>query len=1114
MSKLLHPRISFCFVLMFFLQLQTSIGQKVNPKYLDGEVYVKIKSTSAKFVQNATSSAVNVASELPFLSKIVTNNVNIEAIRPFYYNRTSSLQNVYRIKIGDPTQLNSYMQEIAKSSDVEYCEKVSYNQIIYTPNDPLNSSQWHLNTIKAYEAWDLSRGGVDIVVAVVDNAIQTNHIDLADNMVQGRDIADNDDNTNPINTNFSHGTHVAGIVGAVTNNSKGIASLGVNHIKIMPVKVTGDNQFYNGIYYGYEGIAWAAANGAKVINMSWGGGGYSLTEQQVINEAAARGCILVAAAGNDSVESLHYPSAYDNVIAVASTTSTEELSYFSNYGSWVDISAPGSSIYSTIPFDTYEYYSGTSMASPLTASLVAYIWSNNPLLTPAQVEARLKSSADNIDAQNPSKIGKLGAGRINAKRAIECPEGNFTVSISPTGNQIICSGQSLQLAASATTTGVNYQWQKNDVNIPGATQATYNPTSKGNYSVLGTKGTCSFAANYTVIDVFPSTISITSSNGISFCNGDSTVLSVPNIVGVTYQWKKNGQNIGINASRLVAKETGSYTLTATSSCGSITSAALSINVSSFTVTLAAISPQTTICSGDSVILNVTSSTTGVSYQWFKGASSIVNSSARYVTRTSGSYKVIGTKGNCSVSSNNIYVDVVAYSTPAPRVTSRRICFGQTIAPGQGLIAEGDSAVGDLLRTFTYNGPTIGYDDNAKSGNDPSVNVTDGTVISKITISVTWEKKDQGNQNTCGLSHGGGTPFNSEAQFKLRSPNGTVITLVPSGRYGGGYAGVITTVFDDDSSAIRNGDQPRSGSFKPEQLLSTFNGQNAQGTWTLLPADIVGADPLCVSGFSITIKTGIRQLPTITWFADSTTTTVLAQGREYIPTVSASGVYKYYVTATVMGACSSPRIPVSFTIGTSNIPAPTLVAFPVSLTQATSIENEQKKDIRVGLIIKEGKYFISNNTTEIYISDRPPLVNPITVCPGESILLLATNCASGLVTWSDGLAGAGRIVTAQQALSFTAICRESADGCSSTVSSVQNILMNNTNVSLTTALPNNQKQTFRGNNVVSNKGISTVNTDIQFTGSQYIELRDGFSSVQDFKAQIGGCPTANVQNSDK
>lgn len=516
--------LSFCLLMSAAMTAQVVYAQKISPRYVDGEIYIKLKDD--KSVPTSNNGQVNMAAELPFLSRLSNNFSFTASRRAFYFSKSERLQRVYRVKITESNRVKELMSAILTEPDVEYVELVPLNKKILTPNDPSFGTQYHLATIQAPAAWDVSTGVSNVVVAVVDDAVQTNHPDLAANCVSGYDVADNDTDPIPPNTNLSHGTHVAGIVGAVTNNGIGIASVGYNKVKIMGVKCTGDNQNPDFIYFGYEGVTWAANNGAKVINMSWGGGGFSQTAQDVINAASALGVVLVAAAGNSNNSSPLYPSAYNNVIAVASTDALDKKSSFSNFGSYVDIAAPGTGIYSTIPFNGYATYSGTSMASPLAASLCGFLLSNNNTLTPAQVEQIIKNTADNIDTQNPNFVGLLGAGRINVLKALNCQNNLFTATITTPGAAALCAGQTIMLTANLSGSGTaSYQWQKGNTNV-GTNSPTLMVADTGVYRVVATRANCSIKATPVAVVVNPFSSATPTVTNRSVCSGGS--LSVGN----------------------------------------------------------------------------------------------------------------------------------------------------------------------------------------------------------------------------------------------------------------------------------------------------------------------------------------------------------------------------------------------------------------------------------------------------------------------------------------------------------------------------------------------------------------------------------------------------------
>ncbi|MBK7867798.1 MAG: S8 family serine peptidase [Ignavibacteriales bacterium] len=290
-------------------------------------------------------------------------------------------------------------------------------------------------------------GSSSIIVGIDDTGVDWDHPDLNANVwINPGEIENNgidDDNNgyiddfrgwdfggsngtpdnNPMEDQPDHGTHVAGCASAVTNNGIGVAGIGFN-TKVMAVKTSRNDQRDPSsgspyIVYGYEGLLYSAQNGAKVINCSWGGSGFSMLGQTIVDEVTTLGSVVVAAAGNESLRDPFYPAAYTHVLAVASTTSNDTRSGFSNFGNYVDVAAPGSSIYNTWQNNTYASLSGTSMASPITAGLVALTMAQFPNLTSIQAAEKVRVACDNIDNLNPSYVGLLGKGRINALKSLQ-----------------------------------------------------------------------------------------------------------------------------------------------------------------------------------------------------------------------------------------------------------------------------------------------------------------------------------------------------------------------------------------------------------------------------------------------------------------------------------------------------------------------------------------------------------------------------------------------------------------------------------------------------------------------------------------------------------------------
>jgi thermitase len=278
----------------------------------------------------------------------------------------------------------------------------------FIPNDPALGSQYAWDRIAAYDGWYLTRGSAAVVIAVVDTGIQLNHPDLAAKLVPGYDYIDND--ATPDDGN-GHGTHVAGTAAAITNNATGGAGT-CPECRLMPVRVLGNNG--SGTLTGVaNGIIFAANNGAQVINLSLGGSGSS-TLQNAVNYAWGRGSLLACAAGNDGTSNTTYayPAAYANCLAVGATNADDSDAYYSNWGLWVDIAAPGTGVYSTWIGSSYNTINGTSMATPHVAGVAGLVRSLG--LDHAQTRSRLETTADPI----PGTGQWWSNGRLNLLRAL------------------------------------------------------------------------------------------------------------------------------------------------------------------------------------------------------------------------------------------------------------------------------------------------------------------------------------------------------------------------------------------------------------------------------------------------------------------------------------------------------------------------------------------------------------------------------------------------------------------------------------------------------------------------------------------------------------------------
>jgi thermitase len=273
--------------------------------------------------------------------------------------------------------------------------------------------------VDAVEAWNVTTGG-GIKVAVLDSGVANDNNDITPNVVARANFTNGESGDD----NYGHGTHMAGHVAATANNTEGVAGV-CRDCTVLDGKVLNDSGVGSSSSLA-NGIDWSVSNGAKVINMSLGVRS-SRTLESAVNNAWTKGAVLVAAAGNGGNQTKIYPGAYPNVIAVAATDNNDAKASFSTYGaSWVDIAAPGVSVYSTFPNHTfvlgtqnnrslrYDVGNGTSVSSAIVAATAALVWSSNPGATPTSVRTKVESTADRI-----AGTGTYWAhGRVNAHTAV------------------------------------------------------------------------------------------------------------------------------------------------------------------------------------------------------------------------------------------------------------------------------------------------------------------------------------------------------------------------------------------------------------------------------------------------------------------------------------------------------------------------------------------------------------------------------------------------------------------------------------------------------------------------------------------------------------------------
>ncbi|MCX7852973.1 MAG: S8 family serine peptidase, partial [Caldilineales bacterium] len=288
-----------------------------------------------------------------------------------------------------PAEATGLPATLRQQEGVRYVEKDALVFAAFTPNDPAYNNPslvYGPQYINAPTAWDYTLGSPDIIIAVVDTGVDGTHQEFVGRMVPGWDFVNNDPDPSD---DHGHGTHVAGIAAAGTNNGVGIAGI-AGQSRLMSVKVL------NASGVGFlsdvgAGIRWAVDHGARVINLSLGGSIDGTVMRDAVAYAVAQGAVVVAAAGNEGTAEPRYPSSYDNVIAVGAITYQWQRWSISNYGVNVDFMAPGSTVYSTYwqsgQTNSYRFMNGTSMAAPHVSGLVALMLSLNPNLTLAQVRS-------------------------------------------------------------------------------------------------------------------------------------------------------------------------------------------------------------------------------------------------------------------------------------------------------------------------------------------------------------------------------------------------------------------------------------------------------------------------------------------------------------------------------------------------------------------------------------------------------------------------------------------------------------------------------------------------------------------------------------------------------
>ena len=458
----------------------------IAPEFVPGEVLVKAARASEVSVKNRSALA---QSHGALYQRTLPPDVDVLQL-PETGTSAKRRGGLLQAKI-DPSKTTVHLLRAATLEVVKRLQAdpaIAWAQPNYirraqlTPDDEDYSRQWHYEQINLPDAWDTTTGSDEIIVAVLDTGILSEHPDLAGRLIPGYDFVTDefraqdgdgidpdpeDPGDDPENQSSSfHGTHVAGTIGAATNNAIGVAGV-TWQTRIMPVRVLGalggtSSEVSQGIRFA-AGLTNESGTvpdePAHVINMSLGGGGTSPIEQEAVTDARNAGTIIIAAAGNDSSSDMYSPAGLDGVISVSASTVSGTKASYSNYGDKVDVAAPGGefwdadgddnldAVLSTLGNDEgrfiYRYYQGTSMASPHMAGVVALMLAVNPELTPDDIDMLLEGTHPDTstritrDLGLPGRDDFFGHGLIDAAAAViaasEVPGGG---GIDPVGSRL------------------------------------------------------------------------------------------------------------------------------------------------------------------------------------------------------------------------------------------------------------------------------------------------------------------------------------------------------------------------------------------------------------------------------------------------------------------------------------------------------------------------------------------------------------------------------------------------------------------------------------------------------------------------------------------------------
>ena len=435
-----------------------------------GRIHIKFESTEVALFKSGTDDVMRTLRVLGMSEMIPVLRAG-EARRLKGRDLPDDLERTFEIRYDSGLDPAFVASKLSGLPGVVYAEPLHVLRTQLIPNDPLigQSGADYFMALTLDQAWNTTTGSADVVIAIVDSGTDYTHPDLRGkqwrnptpglaatlspvfqqvaNDTIGWNFWDSGPINNPVQNadpkpnGSSHGTHVGGLAAANTNNNLGMAGSGFNS-SYMIVRAGGTVDDPTAIGYGYQGILYAALNGADVINCSFGGPGYSSFGADVVRFATSLGSLIVGAAGNTNTETAFFPASYPEVLSVGSVASNNVRSSFSSYSFDVDVMSRGTSVLSTIPGTTYALNSGTSMASPIAAGIAALVRHQNPSWGPERVRQHIRSAANSsMYSLNASTFAfKLGNGLIDAHRAVTTSlpgvEVRNVVFLGPTGRKL------------------------------------------------------------------------------------------------------------------------------------------------------------------------------------------------------------------------------------------------------------------------------------------------------------------------------------------------------------------------------------------------------------------------------------------------------------------------------------------------------------------------------------------------------------------------------------------------------------------------------------------------------------------------------------------------------